>query len=140
MALLPNVGVLCRSTKQPIALWSMSQGVTPQATLKNTRQAVSVARLSPRVGSLAAPFLFPSNVGAATREIRGVVVREGTYDHRKVRLYHRATGMLVRELISEINGTFSVPNLDKDTEFVVVALDENDAFNAAVIDKVLPHF
>lgn len=70
--------------------------------------------------------------------IAGVVTIENIPGSRKVRLYRKHDGMLMRETWSATNGAYSFENLDPNWEYFVVAHDHLRVHNAVVSDMIDP--
>ena len=57
---------------------------------------------------------------------------------RKVLLFERKTGKLIDSVWSAADGSYSFEGHDKDSEYLVVAIDHTKAYNAARADAVVP--
>lgn len=57
---------------------------------------------------------------------------------RRVRLYRMRDGALVRELWSNVDGTFSFDYIDELQRYYVISFDHNDAFRAVIADNLTP--
>lgn len=68
--------------------------------------------------------------------ISGIVTIENIPGSRKVRLYRKHDGMLLREMWSAANGAYSFSNLDPNWEYFVVAHDHLRVHNAVVSDMI----
>ena len=80
---------------------------------------------------------MPIYAGAGT--ISGTVIRVGTPAARNVYLFDRDTGALVARTTSAGDGTYSIPNLNPDREYIVLATDaDDDQYNAATADRMTP--
>lgn len=55
-----------------------------------------------------------------------------------VRLYERISGNLVESTWSDIEGSYSFFNLNKNTKYYVMAMDPKSQFNAVIQDNVVP--
>lgn len=70
--------------------------------------------------------------------ISGVVTIENIPGSRKVRLYRKHDGMLIRETWSAANGAYSFPNIDPAWEYFVVAHDHLRVYNGVIQDMLVP--
>lgn len=70
--------------------------------------------------------------------ISGVVTIENIPGSRKVRLYRKHDGMLLRETWSAPNGAYSFNNLDPAWEYFVVAHDHLRVYNGVIQDMLVP--
>ena len=75
--------------------------------------------------------------------VRGTVAEKGTPNapvHRKVRLFHEATGVLVAEVWSDVTtGAYSFDNIDASPQkYTVLSYDYTGAFRAVVADGQIP--
>lgn len=70
--------------------------------------------------------------------IAGIVTIENIPGSRKVRLYRKHDGMLMRETWSAANGAYSFENLDPNWEYFVVSHDHLRVHNAVVSDMIDP--
>lgn len=73
-----------------------------------------------------------------TGRIAGVVTIENIPGARKVRLYRKQDGLLIRQTWSATNGAYSFENLDPNWEYFVVAHDHLRVHNAVVSDMIDP--
>ena len=105
----------------------------------------SLARLATFTGATVSPVLLAGGhvhqVHDGALRIAGVVDAEGTPPaplRRRVRLYSRATGALVRETWSDAaTGAFAFEGLALQ-QYLVVAHDHTAYFNAVAADLVTP--
>ena len=77
-------------------------------------------------------------VDGGTHRVAGTVAIDGTPAvpvRRRVRLFHERTGRLVREVWSNLDGTFEFANLAL-AEYIVLTDDHTRLYNAVVADKV----
>lgn len=70
--------------------------------------------------------------------ISGIVTIENIPGSRKVRLYRKHDGMLLRETWSAANGAYSFSNLDPAWEYFVVAHDHLRVYNGVIQDMITP--
>ena len=70
--------------------------------------------------------------------ISGIVTIENIPGSRKVRLYRKHDGMLLRETWSAPNGAYSFSNLDPTWEYFVVAHDHLRVYNGVIQDMIQP--
>lgn len=70
--------------------------------------------------------------------ISGVVTIENIPGSRKVRLYRKHDGMLIRETWSAPNGAYSFSNLDPAWEYFVVTHDHLRVYNGVIQDMLTP--
>ena len=70
--------------------------------------------------------------------ISGIVTIENIPGSRKVRLYRKHDGMLLRETWSAPNGAYSFSNLDPAWEYFVVAHDHLRVHNGVIQDMIQP--
>ena len=70
--------------------------------------------------------------------IYGTIRVGGSPAARRVRLFHRLTGRLLRETVSGTNGAYEFNGLKYQEYFVVADDDPQATFNAAIADRVLP--
>lgn len=70
--------------------------------------------------------------------ISGVVTIENIPGSRKVRLYRKQDGMLIRETWSAANGAYSFTNIDPAWEYFVVAHDHLRVYNGVIQDMLVP--
>ena len=77
---------------------------------------------------------------AQTYSVSGTVKENGVVVARKVRVFARATGVLLGETLSASNGAFSVPLIGFNGEVTVLAYDDNsgESFNVRAFDRVIP--
>jgi hypothetical protein len=76
------------------------------------------------------------DAGAGT--ISGVTTVENVPKSRRVRLYLKQDGRLVRETFSNSVGQYSFVNLNPALEYFVVAHDHLRVYNAVISDMVKP--
>lgn len=94
---------------------------------------------SPRAASLAKGGVWQWEVQTSgTGRIAGKVTIENIPGARKVRLYRKHDGMLLRETWSAANGDYSFERLDPNWEYFVVAHDHLRVHNAVVSDMIDP--
>ncbi len=72
------------------------------------------------------------------RRIYGTIRVDGSPAARRVRLFHRHSGRLVRETMSGSDGTYEFDDLAYQEYFVIADDDPQATFNAAIADRVLP--
>lgn len=70
--------------------------------------------------------------------IYGTVKVDGSLASRRVRLFQRKGGRLVRETVSGADGAYEFSGLAYQEYFVVADDDPQATFNAAIADRVLP--
>lgn len=70
--------------------------------------------------------------------VSGIVTIENIPGSRKVRLYRKHDGMLLRETWSAPNGAYSFSNLDPAWEYFVVAHDHLRVYNGVIQDMIQP--
>lgn len=70
--------------------------------------------------------------------ISGIVTIENIPGSRKVRLYRKQDGMLIRETWSAANGAYSFTNIDPAWEYFVVAHDHMRVYNGVIQDMLAP--
>ena len=70
--------------------------------------------------------------------ISGIVTIENIPGSRKVRLYRKHDGMLLREMWSAPSGAYSFTNLDPAWEYFVVAHDHLRIYNGVIQDMIQP--
>lgn len=70
--------------------------------------------------------------------ISGIVTIENIPGSRKVRLYRKQDGMLIRETWSAANGAYSFTNIDPAWEYFVVAHDHLRVYNGVIQDMLVP--
>lgn len=68
--------------------------------------------------------------------ISGVVRELTTPVARPVYLLEQEGLKVLRETRSAANGTYSFPNMQEGTQYLVMAIDPNGAYNAVVADRV----
>lgn len=81
--------------------------------------------------------LYYSGPGA----IAGTVKEKGSPDkpvRRRVRLHLKSTGVLIKEMWSDLAGNYAFNNLDTTVTYYVVAFDHNDNYNAVIKDSIKP--
>lgn len=93
-------------------------------------------RKARRVGRRVPFFFYKDNVGNGT--ISGIVTIENIPGSRKVRLYRKHDGMLIRETWSAANGAYSFTNIDPAWEYFVVAHDHLRVYNGVIQDMLVP--
>lgn len=93
-------------------------------------------RKARRVGRRVPFFFYKDNVGSGT--ISGIVTIENIPGSRKVRLYRKQDGMLIRETWSAANGAYSFTNIDPAWEYFVVAHDHLRVYNGVIQDMLTP--
>lgn len=74
-------------------------------------------------------FTGQSAISGVVRELTTPVVRP-------VYLLEQEGLKVLRETRSAANGTYSFPNMQEGTQYLVVAIDPNGAYNAVVADRV----
>jgi hypothetical protein len=77
-------------------------------------------------------------VDGGTGTISGVVTIENIPGSRKVRLYRKHDGRLMRETWSAVNGAYSFSNIDPSLEYFVVAHDHLRVYNGVIQDMLTP--
>ena len=70
--------------------------------------------------------------------ISGIVTIENIPGSRKVRLFRKQDGMLIRETWSAPNGAYSFTNIDPAWEYFVVAHDHLRVYNGVIQDMLVP--
>ena len=70
--------------------------------------------------------------------ISGTVTIENIPGSRRVRLYRKHDGMLIRETWSAANGAYSFTNIDPAWEYFVVAHDHLRVYNGVIQDMLVP--
>ena len=70
--------------------------------------------------------------------ISGIVTIENIPGSRRVRLYRKHDGMLIRETWSAANGAYSFPRIDPNWEYFVVAHDHLRVYNGVIQDMLTP--
>lgn len=70
--------------------------------------------------------------------ISGTVTIENIPGSRKVRLYRKHDGMLIRETWSAANGAYSFTNIDPAWEYFVIAHDHLRVYNGVIQDMLVP--
>lgn len=70
--------------------------------------------------------------------ISGTVTIENIPGSRRVRLYRKHDGMLIRETWSAANGAYSFTNIDPAWEYFVVAHDHLRVYNGVIQDMITP--
>ncbi len=70
--------------------------------------------------------------------ISGTVTIENIPGSRKVRLFRKQDGMLIREAWSAANGAYSFTNIDPAWEYFVVAHDHLRVYNGVIQDMLVP--
>lgn len=93
-------------------------------------------RKARRIGSKVPFFFYKDNAGNGV--ISGVVTIENIPGSRKVRLYRKQDGMLIRETWSAANGAYSFTNIDPAWEYFVVAHDHLRVYNGVIQDMLVP--
>jgi len=91
------------------------------------------------------PALTQSNLGPQGNlvfrgggYIAGVVTVEGAAASRPVRLYERTTGALIAKTRSAADGTYRFDGVSPDAQFLVLAFDDSNVYNAAPADRIDP--
>lgn len=69
--------------------------------------------------------------------IKGRVLQRGMLYMSRVRVFDKATGMLVSEVLTEENGTYKISNL-RHAQYFVVAHHPLNQLNAVIQDNVVP--
>jgi hypothetical protein len=86
--------------------------------------------------------VLPSGMPGAKRIAGDTKVLTTPAPYRVVRLYHRASGRLVRETVSDVAANWAFPEVANgrgNTEYYVVALDlQPGGYNAVIADMVVP--
>lgn len=77
-------------------------------------------------------------VDGGSGTISGLITIENIPGSRKVRLYRKHDGCLMREVWSSPTGAYSFPNINPTIEYFVVAHDHNRIYNAVVSDMLKP--
>jgi len=77
---------------------------------------------------------------AATHKVSGIVKQDGNPVERTVRVYDRASGLLLGETTSLTDGSFEIGFASQDEVYVVALDDTSDAddFNALIFDRIVP--
>lgn len=135
-----------------IALYPTDATFTPP-TEPYTIGPVSPAKLSSGIARIyspdaGGPLTARSTISHARRDtidggayrIAGTVAIDGTPTtpvKRRVRLFHRITGRLIREVWSATDGTFSFESIAL-AEYIVMSDDYTRLYNAVVADAVVP--
>ena len=70
--------------------------------------------------------------------ISGTVTIENIPGSRKVRLFRKQDGMLIRETWSAPNGAYSFERIDPNWEYFVVAHDHLRVYNGVIQDMLVP--
>lgn len=70
--------------------------------------------------------------------ITGVTTVENVPRSRRVRLYEKLSGRLIRETFSNSVGQYTFANIDATREYFVVAHDHLRVYNAVVQDMLTP--
>ena len=68
--------------------------------------------------------------------ISGTITTSTTTSDRKVRLYEAGTGILIREVWSATNGTYSFTGLRTDLKYTVTVTDDYETFNDMVAARI----
>lgn len=130
-----------------IAVASTFKAWVPEASAAYTR-STSVRRMPGtslyaqnqlnirRVGQRIPFFFHKDNVGNGT--ISGTVTIENIPGSRKVRLFRKQDGMLIRETWSAANGAYIFERIDPNWEYFVVAHDHLRVYNGVIQDMLVP--
>ena len=86
------------------------------------------------VEGLAIDALVQSNT--PIKSIAGTITVSGTPASRLVRIYHKATGVLVAQQWSTSAGVFSIPGAWSSEYFIVAFPSSGDAVNAIIFDGI----
>lgn len=89
-----------------------------------------------RIGRKVPFFFYKDNAGNGV--VSGVVTIENIPGSRRVRLYRKQDGMLIRETWSAANGAYSFNNIDPAWEYFVVAHDHLRVHNGVIQDMLVP--
>ena len=77
--------------------------------------------------------------GGAGRITGSVKIAPNLPTHRKVRLFHEATGILIAETWSDATtGAYSFTHLDPTQTYTVIGFDYTQAYRAVIADRVVP--
>jgi len=77
--------------------------------------------------------------GGAGRITGTVKITPNLPTHRKVRLIHEATGILIAETWSDAaTGTYSFTHLDPTQTYTVIGFDYTQAYRAVIADRIVP--
>lgn len=68
----------------------------------------------------------------------GLLTVGGAPASRRVRVFERITGRLVAETVSAADGTYRVDGLNPDLRYMVVGIDYERRYNAAIMDNIAP--
>jgi hypothetical protein len=77
--------------------------------------------------------LIPKGKG----RIAGIVTWTGIPDSRPVRVYSRATGILLQSGQSNANGVYQIEGLPMGEPLTILSIDTTGVYNAVVADNVL---
>ena len=89
-------------------------------------------------GKVRPPLVGPAEVFRGTGYLAGVVTVESAVASRPVRLYERASGVLVAETRSGTDGAYRFDGIAADREYLVLAYDDTNIHNAAPADRISP--
>lgn len=139
---MPNFGMIGKTYTQTFSVslpvWSASNPVG----FISTSAAIMPVKTPrhPHVGSILHPVLFLTllDTTASKYKIVEVTSKFGTIQSMKVRLYHRATGQLIQEKTSQLNGVIEFVKLSPLEWYTLVALDDEGIYNADVLDLKRP--
>lgn len=119
--------------------------VTPGARTLPTRLAISSGggQGAPTARGFGMGLLRRNHWQGGNGRIRGTVAEKGSPNapvHRKVRLFHEASGVLVSEVWSDATtGAYSFDNIDMSPQkYTVLSYDHTGAFRAVVADGQIP--
>ena len=94
---------------------------------------------SPRLATMVRGGVWRwETVTTGSGTISGTVTIENIPGSRRVRLYRKHDGMLIRETWSAPNGAYSFPRIDPNWEYFVVAHDHLRVYNGVIQDMLTP--
>ena len=85
-------------------------------------------------------IFMPRLITHGSGQIDGWVEKELIpYENAKICVFIRSTRTLLWEFKPRSNGSYSIRNINPNTEYFVVAFDESQEYNAVIQDMVKPY-
>ena len=113
---------------------------SPPLHFKTSQTHFVTNRVTPRFPVLKfnSNLLSFETLGDETKNISGITRKDFVPLSKIVRLYDRETGILVRELLSNQDGSFTFESLSVSNKFYIVVLDQEPGsiYNAEVADHL----
>jgi hypothetical protein len=95
--------------------------------------------LTPLTGSISFSTMLPliENIEVITKSIKGITRKDEIPTPKLVRLYDRQSGIMIHEVLSNLDGSFEFNGLSITKEFYVIVLDDGDSIYNALIEDHL---